>query len=246
MPIVQDGGQSCLQTGGAHGVLLIHGFTGSPSEMSLLADYLYKHNYTTYAVRLPGHSTTVEDLMNVKYRDWLSAVEDAYHLLDALCDQVSVVGMSMGGLLAMHLANSFDVHKLVSLATPIYIQDKRLPFLQFYGLFQSYVTKRQRVYDVDVHIHYDKMPIKSIAELIKLMDHVKPILADIKAPCLVMQSKVEHTLKSDSAEYIYANISSVHKKLAWKYHSGHLLVLDKERNEVFEDIRIFLEGDVDV
>lgn len=243
MAIVQDGGQSRLLPAGAHGVLLIHGFTGSPSEMSLLASYLHKHNYTTYSVRLPGHSTRVEDLAATKYRQWLGAVEDGYQALSDICERVSVVGMSMGGLLALYLAHGFDVHKLVSLATPIYIRDKRLPFLQIYSLFQQYVPKRQRLYNLDVHIRYDKMPIKAVGEMVKLMQHVMPLLPAIKSPCLVMQSAVEHTLKPESAEYIHRNIGSVDKQLIWKHHSGHMLVLDKERDAVFEDIRQFLEGE---
>lgn len=243
MAIVQDGGQSRLLPAGAHGVLLIHGFTGSPSEMSLLASHLHKHNYTTYSVRLPGHSTTVEDLATTQYRQWLGAVEDGYHALNDRCEKVSVVGMSMGGLLALYLAHSFDVHKLVSLATPIYIRDKRLPLLQLYSLFRQYVTKKQRVYNIDVHIRYDKIPIKAVGEMIKLMEYVKPLLPQITSRCLVMQSAVEHTLKPESAEYIYSNIGSIDKQLVWKYHSGHMLILDKEREAVFEDIRQFLEGD---
>lgn len=245
MGIVQTGGQSQLLTAGSHGVLLIHGFTGSPSEMSLLAKHLHNKDYTVYSVRLPGHSTTVEDLACTNYRHWISAVEDAYYSLDNMCDRVSVVGMSMGGLLALNLAHDFPIHKAVSLATPIHIKDKRLPFIALYGLFNKYVDKKERVYDLDVHIRYNKMPVSSVGEMVKLIKHVKPLLPAIQTPCLVMQSAVEHTLQPDSAEYIHNNLGSKDKQLVWKYHSGHLLVLDKEREIVFQDIAEFLEGDAD-
>lgn len=245
MGIVQAGGQSQLLSAGSHGVLLIHGFTGSPSEMSLLARHLYDKGYTVYSVRLPGHSTTVEDLACTNYRHWISAVEDAYYFLKHTCNKVSVVGMSMGGLLALNLAHDFPVYKAVSLATPIHIKDKRLPFIMLYGLFNKYVNKKERTYDIDVHIRYNKMPVSAVSEMVKLIKHVKPLLPEIKAPCLVMQSAVEHTLKADSAEYIHNNLGSKDKQLVWKYHSGHLLVLDKEREIVFQDIADFLEGDVD-
>lgn len=230
--------------GGAQGVLLIHGFTGSPSEMSLLADYLHKNGYTVYSVRLPGHGTKVEDLNKTSFWQWIAAVEDAERLLQGMCTQVSVVGMSMGGLLALHLACHFPIHKLVCLATPIFIIDKRLPLLTVYGFFKEYVTKRQRIYDLKLHMRYDRMPVKSVREMVQLLQQVKLLLPQIKTPCLVMQSAVEHTLKPESAEHIYNNVGSAHKKLIWKYHSGHLLVLDKERASVFQDILDFLEGDI--
>ena len=120
---IQPGAEPFLLPGGTKGVLLIHGFTGSPSEMRLLGDYLHQLGYTVLAVRLCGHGTNVKELRETNWRHWFSTVENGYHILKGLCSKITVVGLSMGGLLSLKLAAEYPVSKVVSLSTPIYIAD---------------------------------------------------------------------------------------------------------------------------
>ena len=85
------------------------------------------------------------------------------------------------------------------------------------------------------------MPVKPLSSLFELVDLCKKkYLQSIKIPCLVMQSKVEHTVKPASAQYIYDYLGTADKKLVWYHHSGHILTLDNERDDVFQKIYEFL------
>ncbi len=89
---------------GPIGVLLIHGFTGAPTEMRPLGEYLAVKGYTVSGPLLPGHGTTPRALMNRKWSEWAETVDQTYQELTASCDRVFVAGLSLGALLALNLA----------------------------------------------------------------------------------------------------------------------------------------------
>lgn len=241
---IEKGAEPYLLSAGKRGVLLIHTFTGSPAEMKLLADYLHENNFTVLSVRLPGHGTRVEDLNCVRHQEWTSAVEDAYYILRELCYEVNVVGISLGGLLALQLAHKLPIAKVVSLSAPIFIKDKRVPFLGLYRILNNYIRKKSRKFEAEYSIGYDKIPLRGLTQVLKLVKVVKKLLPEITTPCLIGQSIREHTIKPESANYIYSHLASDYKKLMWLEKSGHMLVLDKEREYVAEQILDFLEADV--
>lgn len=244
MAILQ-GAEPFLLPGGKRGVLLVHGFTGSPSEMRLLGEYLNKVGYTVLAPRLCGHGTTPAEMAETKWLHWYSAVEDGYHLLKALCSEVCVVGLSMGGLLSLKLASEYPVTKLVSLAAPIYINDSRLPLLPVYRMFRNYVPKKRKKLDVDplYSVGYDETPLASLSSLLDLIKQVDKLLPAIYVPALIIQSRAEHTVRPASAVHIYKSLGSHDKKLIWLEKSGHIVTLDIEKEHVFEHIASFLEGE---
>lgn len=241
------GAEPFLLPGGDHGVLLIHGFTGSPSEMRLLGDQLNSLGYTVLAPRLCGHGTSVREMRQTSWPHWYSAVEDGYHLLHGICRHVAVVGLSMGGLMTLKLAAEYPVDRLVALSTPIYIADRRLHLLPAYRLFQRYVTKQRKRYDVDpiYTVCYDRTPLDSLASMLELIKHVEVLLPVVRAPALVIQSRREHTVRPESARLIYNRLGSIDKKLVWLEKSGHVVTLDKERDQVFQYIADFLGRDCD-
>src|ERR1700742_4131618 len=105
------------------GVLLVHGFTGTPVEMRFLGEELAHAGFRAHGMLLPGHGTRVEDLDRTTWRDWADAVEDAFDTLALSCRRVAVVGQSLGGLLALHVASRRrDVAAVGSLATPLWLQ----------------------------------------------------------------------------------------------------------------------------
>jgi carboxylesterase len=229
------GAEPFLLQGGKRGVLLTHGFTGAPSEMRLLGQFLHAKGFTVLAPRLLGHGSTVEDMARTEWPDWYAAVEDGYHLLSGLCNEIYPVGLSMGGLLSLKLASEYKVEKIAVLSTPIHIADKRLPLLPVYSKFRGYIPKKRKRMDVDpiYSVCYNAIPLKSLNSLLQLIKTMEQVLPKVDVPALVMQSKAEHTVIPDSAQYIYDRLLNTDKELVWLEHSGHILTLDMEREKVF-------------
>lgn len=242
---ILKGAEPFLLPGGRQGVLLVHGFTGSPSEMRLLGEYLHALGYTVLAPRLCGHGTSAAEMAETKWPHWYSSVEDGYHFLKALCSEIYVVGLSMGGLLSLKLAAEYPVERLVSLAAPIQIHDRRLPLLPLYRLFRRTVTKKRKPMDVDPRysVCYDETPLSSLSSLLELIKHVSGLLPAVTVPALVIQSRAEHTVRPESAAYIYERLGSKEKKLIWLEKSGHVITLDSERDTVFTYIKNFIKGE---
>lgn len=240
---VMPGAEEFYFRRGRIGCLLIHGFTSSPSEMLLLGEYLADMEYTVLGIRLEGHGTTPEDMMRTDHQHWYQDVVRGLQQIQRDCEQVFVVGLSMGGILALYLASEYNTDGVVALSAPIFINNYKLRFLPIYRLFRTYEPKQRKTLPVDprYNIAYDKVPLRCVTSLLELISKTKKRLGKIKSPVLIVQSKVEHTVKPESAEYIFKNLTGVEdKKLFWLRGSGHVVILDKERNVVFEAIVEFL------
>lgn len=227
-------------------VLLLHGYTGAPSEMRLLGEYLHSKGFTVKCVLLPGHGTTPEDLSETTTEDWYAEAEHACCELISRFPKVMVAGLSMGGLLTIRLAAQLPIHKAAILAAPIFLQDKRVPLFPILKYFIKYLPKQKRNYHEAAiyNVAYDKMPTKPIGSILQMIKKAKAeYLPQIKIPCLVLQSKIEHTVAPRSAQYIYNNIKSKVKKLVWFEHCGHILTLDAEREKVFQLVADFFSQD---
>lgn len=241
---VIPGAEEFFFQGSSIGCLLVHGFTGSPSEMRLLGEYLAAKGYTVHGVRLAGHGTSPEDMLRTDYTQWYRSVEQGWQKLHGTCKKIFVIGLSMGGILALLMAGNYPVQGVVSMCAPIYINNRKLFFLPIYRLFRTYETKKRKTLPVDpiYSVSYDRMPLKCVASLLDLIDLVKPRLPQVTAPVLIMQSKVEHTVKPESAEFLYRNLTGTQQKeLFWLYESGHVITLDNERETVFAKTAEFLQ-----
>ena len=241
---VIDGAKTFLLEGSNRkAVLLIHGYTGTPSEMLPLGNYLNQLGYTVLCRRLPGHGTSVGDLERTTAEDWYSAAKDACEGLLGRYEDVYVAGLSMGGLLAIKLAAKLPVKKAAFISAPIFVQDKRAPLLAFLRFFIHYLPKHKKNYQElqEYCISYAKMPTKPLMSLFKMLNECKnKLLAEIKIPCLILQSKTEHTVQPRSAEYIYNKLTAAAgRRLVWFEHSGHILTLDREHEAVFKEIADF-------
>jgi len=112
--------------GSNKGVLLIHGFTGSPFVLRFLGEHLNKKGgYTVKAPLLKGHGTSIEDMEKASWKDWIDDVKNAHKELEKECSKVYVVGYSMGGLLAIILASGVNPDKLVLIAPTLIIQSPK-------------------------------------------------------------------------------------------------------------------------
>jgi carboxylesterase len=226
------------------GCLLIHGFTGSAAEMRLLGDYLASKGYTVKGVLLKGHGTSVEDMEKTNWKDWLSTAETELIQLKNKCDKVIVIGLSMGGIIALNLASRFNVDGTVSIAAPIYITNRIAYFAFLLKYFKKYESKRKKEIDEaikDYLISYDKTPVSSVPHLLRLIRKTRRRLKKVKSPLLIIQSKNDNTVKYESAEYIFNHAGSRIKKLLYLKESGHIVTVDCERERVFKEIVDFIK-----
>lgn len=246
MKVIDGAEEFFLAGNNSKGVLLIHGYTGTPAEMRLLGEHLQQEGYTVLGVRLPGHGTVPQELNETNWQDWYSEAERGFYRLQQCCREVMVAGLSMGGLLAMVVAAKLPVTKAVFMAAPIYVQDWRAPLLPFLKYFIHYLRKKKRNYFTaeKYNLAYNVMPVKPLSSLFALTELCKQkLLPQITIPCLIMQSTVEHTVKPSSAAYIYEHLGSQCKELVWYRSSGHILTLDIEREEVFKKISKFFRSE---
>ncbi|SHH37260.1 carboxylesterase [Caloranaerobacter azorensis DSM 13643] len=242
MKYLHDNAKAFYFKGNDIGCLLIHGFTGSPAEMRLLGEFLHKQGYTVKGVLLKGHGTTVEDMEKTTWKDWLSSAETELIDLMHKCNKVVIIGLSMGGIIALNLAERFKIDAVVSIAAPIKIVNKKVYFARIIKYFRKYITKPEGKFEYvkEYCIGYNKTPVSTVPHLLKLIRITKRKLKKVKAPILIIQSKNDKTVKYESAEYILEKVGSPYKKLIYLKESGHLVTLDLEREKVFDEINRFL------
>ncbi len=245
--MIQKGAEPFFIPGGPHGVLLLHGFTGCPADLLLLGRALARQGFTVLAPRLAGHGTNEEDLSRQTAEDWLDSARDGYALLAGCCKKISIVGHSMGGVLAFLLAAEKKVHRIVSLATPVFIAPERgadrLPPLKFCR--GRYVPKRRKpMKEVPEAVNetYLTMPLVSVHELFGLIHTMTEQLKNVDRPTLILHSLQDHTADVKSAGYLSDHIASAKKEILYLRRSGHLLPLDCERDKVFAATAKFLAG----
>src|SRR5689334_9920176 len=113
--------------GGPTGVLLLHGWTGSPPEMRPMGEYLAAQGFVVHGPCLPGHGTQPEDLLPIRWSDWTAAAHAALDALAAECETVFVGGLSMGGLLTLHLGATAarPLAGLIPMSAPVFVYDWR-------------------------------------------------------------------------------------------------------------------------
>lgn len=242
-----NGGEPFFIKGGDKGVLLIHGFTGLPAELFLLGEYLNCAGFTVLCPRLAGHGTNELDLMRTNKNDWFNSVLDGFFILRGVCDEIFVVGHSMGGLLALKLATEHKISKIITLAAPIFIDDglglKNLPPRELCGNACTFIP-RKKLDNVPPAVNnvYDKTPLISVHELVDLIDEVRKLLPTVKTPILIMHGEEDHTAQPRSARFIMDNIGSAVKKIITVPNAGHLLPFAEGRDFVFEQTLNFLRS----
>ena len=239
---IMSGAEPFLFPGGANGILLVHGFTGTPAEMRLLGEHLHAAGYTVLGIRLPGHGTSPYDMVHTNWRHWYGSVVDGLTLLRGLCTNIQVVGLSMGGLLALKLAAEYSVDSVSALSTPVFLTNKRIKFLPLYRLFHRFVPKKRRDYDIDPQyfIGYDTTPLSCLSSLLEFIRIVADDVRNIHCPVLLVQSKRERTVKPASATYLLERIGSPQKEIFWLEKSGHVVTIDIEREIVFRRVADFV------
>ncbi len=247
-PIMKNSRALMKITSPERGVLLLHGFKGSPSEMKFLGEKISARGYSICIPRLPGHGTVVEDLTRVTGRDWLNAAGEALVELKSYCREVSIIGLSMGGILAILLARAHPVKKIALLSVPRTLKQKSIYLAPVIGAFIKILWREDVTRGLAseearrVHECYSTgTPIRQSWHLFKLIKKAMKSLPFIDCDVLIIQSAGDQVIPPDSMEYIYSHIAAEKKKKFLLQTSDHAITADLEKETVAEQVIAFLD-----
>ncbi|TCJ23708.1 alpha/beta hydrolase [Nocardioides jejuensis] len=232
-------------TGGRRiGVLLSHGFTGSPVSMRPWADFLHEHGYAVEVPCLPGHGTTWQEMNATTWADWYAELTAAFARLRTTCDQVFVFGLSMGGGLALNLAadRPGDVAGLVLVNPAVNSSDARLkalPVLKRVAKGFPGIGNDIKKPGVDEH-GYAKVPLRALSSMLAGWAVLRPRLGDVKAPLLLFRSSVDHVVDPSSGRIILGSVGSGDVREEILTNSFHVATLDNDAPYLFAESLAFL------
>jgi len=210
--------------------LCLHGLTGTPYEVRPVAEALVARGIRARGICMAGHGGSVEDLARSTRADWLERARSEFRALRGEHERVFLVGVSMGGLISLRLAQSEPVDGLVVVGVPLVLAPPIPQLLPLLRLFTS--ERRKRGSDIQDprararHPGLPAMPLASVQELIRLQSEVIPVLGRIEAPILVAHGELDVTARPRDARRIHDEVGSVEKERFLLSRSGHVATVD--------------------
>lgn len=217
-----------------HGVLCLHGFTGNPSSMRGLAEAFHDAGFGVELPRLPGHGTTVEDMMGTTWADWSVEAEAAYARLAARSGRVVVAGQSMGGTLTCWLASRHEeiagivcVNPAVQPLGPEVADGLASLAAQGETILPGIGSD---IADPDVkESAYDGMPIAPLRSLLAAVDALD--LAAITCPLLLFTSRQDHVVDPHQSDYLATSVAGPVERVVLE-RSFHVATVDYDRDVI--------------
>ena len=228
------------------GVVLVHGFTGSPAAMRPWAEFLNARGYSVRVPLLPGHGTKPSDLNEVQWPEWPAKVKAEIAELQKQCSQVFVAGLSMGGGTTLHVAAELgDELSGIILVNPMIHVRGISPTLAFaisrvvkFGKSVGNDIKRKGVTEYS----YDKMPYRGIHQLLTMLQLTRAALPSVKVPMQLFHSVDDHTLPVSNTVIIMREVGSTNKSRIELLNSFHVATLDHDSELIFANSLTFIEG----
>jgi carboxylesterase len=230
------GAEAFSADGGRQGALVIHGFTGNPFSIRPVATALAQAGLTVVAPRLPGHGTSVADMVDTRWEDWSAAAEEAYVELAARCESVAVVGLSMGGTLTAWLGERHPEVAGLVLINPLVrsIPSDQLEAVK--GLVEAGETLMDGI-GSDIarpgteELSYNQTPLVALLSLLDAAEKVGTDLGSIACPVLLFSSREDHVVDPVNGDDVVAALGE-HVERVWLERSFHVATLDFDGQEI--------------
>ncbi|MGV9254021.1 alpha/beta hydrolase [Streptomyces sp. NPDC003697] len=243
MPVLPEA-EPFRHEGGEVGVLLCHGFTGSPQSLRPWAEYLAARGLTVSLPLLPGHGTRWEDMQLTGWQDWYAEVDRELRALRRRSARVFVAGLSMGGALALRLAarhgEAVDGVVVVNPAN-------RVHGLSAYALpVARHLVRSTRGIVSDIakegstELGYDRVPLHAAHSLRSFFRLVDGELPQVTQPLLLLRSPQDHVVPPADSARVLSRVSSVDVTEILLEHSYHVATLDHDADRIFEESYAFI------
>jgi len=222
-----EGGEPIALGDGGAGVLAFHGFTGSPFEVRALSERIHANGFSVLGPALAGHATEVGDLEATTSDEYVAAAERAFDEAQRRFVRVYVVGLSLGGTLALHLATSRPVAGVVTISAPVFLYpmvEATVPIVQQWmpGLR---APANLAAWQGNV-IGYTSTSIGAVGVLRAVLERVRGELERVTAPLLVIHSGRDLTVPLASAREIHDRAASADKRLAVVDGGSHVMTVE--------------------
>jgi len=233
------GAEPWSSDGNGVGVLVLHGFTGSPKSVKPWGQALAEQGWTVRVPRLPGHGTRWQDMNITTWEDWYAEADRNLRELHGRCGKVYVMGLSMGGTLTLRLGQVYgdQVAGLV-LVNPAVHTERPDRFLlpvvsRLVGSFPG-ISNDIAMEGVDEGA-YDRLPLKAAYSMSKLWATVKQDMSRISQPLLLLRSRQDHVVEPSNAAFILANVSSADATEVVLERSYHVATLDHDADIINQE-----------
>lgn len=243
------------EANGPPSVLALHGLGGGRFELEPLIEALERSGSKVLAPVLPGHEVLGPVMPASNWLDWAKAAESSFDELAALGRPVVVVGFSTGGTLALYLASRRPVARLVLLAPFLAIRYASLipmnPIVALRAIarFLPDLPRRfppARDSEARQSLHgltrFDTFSLHATVSALELIDHVKPLIPEIRTPALILQGRLDTVIDPAAVAWLAQHLGSTQKSMLWFERSDHLLLLDRERDRVIAASVAFTRG----
>ncbi|MFW9906288.1 MAG: alpha/beta hydrolase [Candidatus Thorarchaeota archaeon] len=235
--------------GGEVGVLLVHGFTASPTETLPLGKYLQEKGYSVHGVLLAGHGTNYQELPKFSWQDWFESVENGYNYLKDRCETIIPIGISLGALLCLYLLHKrpeSKIQKLCLLAPPFALKSKLIRLIGVLSIFRKFLYKgEESLQFFKDHNLYSYMyrPTASILQLTRFLKHLHKENICINVTTLIAYGTLDETISIpaifDAKEQMFSpKTTIITLELP---NSGHILTVEPDSEEMFHIIEKFMK-----
>ena len=244
MPLLPGAEPYRFDTDSPVGVLLLHGFTGSPASMTPWGKALSQQGWNVRVPRLPGHGTRWQDMNITTWEDWYAEADRSLAELRAQCQTVFVMGLSMGGSLTLRLAEQHgDAIRGIVLVNPAVHSERpdrfALPVIRHVVPSFPGVSNDIAKPGMD-EVAYDRMPLKAAHSLTKLWAAVKSDIAEVTQPLLLFRSAQDHVVEPSNAAWILEHVSSTDVKEIVLPLSYHVATLDFDAQTIVDESIAFV------
>ena len=242
---ILTGAEPFSHDGSGVGVLLCHGFTGTPQSMRPWGEFLADRGYTVRIPLLPGHGTTWQEMNGTRWQDWYSCVDAAFRELHETCERVVVGGLSMGGALSLQLAQEHGprISGLVLVNPAVKFDDPRnrlLPVLKH--LVGSVKAIGNDVKKPGVtELAYTRTPLKAAHSQMIAWNSIIRDLPEVTQPVLLLRSLQDHVIPASSSQLILSRISSRDVTETLLEDSYHVATIDNDAPRIFDESAKFIE-----
>lgn len=224
------------------GVLLSHGFTGSPASMRPWGEALAERGYAVEVPRLPGHGTSWQEMNRTTWSDWSHHLDEVLTDLATRTDAVVVCGLSMGGALALQLAADHpdEVSGVVLVNPAVASRNKQLlvtPILQHVLASAPAIGGDIRKPGMEEYA-YPRTPVRALVSMQGGWKSVRSRLGEVTAPVLLFRSEIDHVVDPSSGEIIRAGVPNVEERLLTE--SYHVATLDHDAERIIEESADFI------